>query len=78
MKKEKSVCVTVEIPVPLHRKLKEEAAAKGCSLRELVLAGIESILEGVRPQPKRVRFPLVVSDGPKVVVTNEQIYQTEF
>jgi hypothetical protein len=60
------VRTTVDIPAPLYRKLKEQAAAKGHSARELVLAGIRSvILQGQRPRPKRVQFPLIVSEGPK-------------
>lgn len=67
---------TVDIPAPLYRKLKEQAAAKGHSVRELVLAGIRSIiLQGQRPRPKRVQFPLIVSEGPKVDLSSEQIYE---
>jgi len=74
--KPESVRTTVDIPAPLYRKLKEQAAAKGSSIRELVLAGVKSILlEGERPRPKRVRFPLISSTGPKVNLTNEQIYE---
>jgi hypothetical protein len=74
--KHDSIRTTVDIPVPLYRKLKEQAAAKGRSVRELILAGVRSVLlEGQRPRRKRVKFPLIVSDGPKVDVTNEQIYE---
>jgi hypothetical protein len=74
--KEESVRTTVDIPAPLYQKLKEQAAARGYSIRELVLAGVKSILlQGQRPRPMRVRFPLIVSDGPKVDLTNEQIYE---
>jgi hypothetical protein len=74
--KEESVRTTVAIPAPLYQKLKEQAAARGYSIRELVLAGVKSILlQGQRPRPRRVRFPLIVSDGPKVDLTNEQIYE---
>jgi hypothetical protein len=74
--KQESVRTTVDIPAPLYRKLKEQAAARGESVRELVLSGVRSVLlQGQRPQPKRVRFPLIVSEGPKVEVTNEQIYE---
>jgi hypothetical protein len=70
------VRTTVDIPAPLYRKLKEQAAAKGHSVRELVLAGIRSIiLQGQRPRPKRVQFPLIVSEGPKVDLSSEQIYE---
>jgi hypothetical protein len=74
--KRPSVRTTVDIPAPLYRKLKEQAAARGHSVRELVLAGVRSVLlQGQRPPSKRVRFPLIVSEGPKVEVTNEQIYE---
>lgn len=74
--KEDSVRTTVDIPAPLCRKLKERAAARGSSVRELVLAGVRSVLlQERRPRPRRVRFPLIVSEGPKVNVTNEQIYE---
>ncbi len=74
--KQELVRTTVDIPAPLYRKLKEQAAAKGSSVRELVLAGVKSVLlEAQRPRPRRVRFPLIVSKGPKVAVTNEKIYE---
>ena len=74
--KEESVRTTVDIPAPLYRKLKEQAAAKGSSIRELVLAGVRIVLlKGERLRPKRVQFPLIASKGPKVDVNNEQIYE---
>ncbi len=74
--KQQSIRTTVDIPAPLYRKLKEQAAARGHSIRELVLAGVRTVLlEGQRPRPKKVQFPLIVSEGPKVDVTNEQIYE---
>ncbi len=74
--KEDSVRTTVDIPAPLYRKLKEQAAARGSSVRELVLAGVRVILlHGQRPQPKKVQFPLIKSKGPKVDLTNKQIYE---
>ena len=74
--KQDSVRTTVDIPTPLYRKLKAQAAANGRSVGELVLAGVRTVLlQGQRPRPKRVQFPLIVSDGPKVDLTNEQIYE---
>jgi hypothetical protein len=71
-----SIRTTVDIPTPLYRKLKEQAAARGDSVRELVLAGIRNVLlQGQRPRPRRVKFPLIPSEAPKVNVTNEQIYE---
>ncbi len=74
--KQESIRTTVDIPAPLYRKLKERAAARGRSVRELVLAGVRSVLqESRRPRPEKVQFPLIVSKGPKVNLTNEQIYE---
>jgi hypothetical protein len=74
--KQEAVRTTVDIPVSLYRKLKEQAAAQGRSVRELILAGVRAtLLDGKRPRAKRVRFPLIVSKGPKVDLTNEQIYE---
>ncbi|HWZ56168.1 MAG TPA: hypothetical protein VNZ63_08870 [Verrucomicrobiae bacterium] len=74
--KPESVRTTVDIPAALYRKLKEQAAAQGRSIRELILAGVKStLLEAKRPRSKRVRFPLIDSKGPKVSLTNEQIYE---
>jgi hypothetical protein len=78
--KHQTVRTTVDIPASLYRKLKAQAAAQGRSVGELILLGARGILaEGKRSLARRVKFPLIVSDGPKVVLTNEQIYgRTEF
>jgi hypothetical protein len=74
--KQDCVRTTVDIPAPLYRKLKAQAAANGRSVRELVLSGVKTVLlQGQRPRPKQVQFPLIFSDGPKVDLTNEQIYK---
>jgi len=74
--KKQAVRTTVDIPVPLYRKLKAQAAAQGRSVRELILLGVRfSIVEGKRPRSARVKFPLIMSNGPKVNLTNEQIYE---
>ena len=74
--KPETVRTTVDIPVSLYRKLKEQAAAQGRSVRKLILAGVRTtLLEGNRPRAKRVRFPLIVSKGPKVDLSNERIYE---
>lgn len=70
-----SVRTTVDIPAPLYRKLVERSAASGISVGELLLVGIKrALLKDQRPRPKRAQFPLIVSDGPKINLTNEQIY----
>jgi hypothetical protein len=74
--KEQAIRTTVDIPVSLYRKLKAQAAAQGRSIRELILLGVRvTLVEGKRPCSRRVKFPLIVSDGPKVDLTNEQIYE---
>jgi len=74
--KQEAIRTTVDIPVSLYRKLKEQAAAQGRSVREIILAGVRtSLVEGKRPRAKRVQFPLIVSKGPKVDLTNEKIYE---
>lgn len=74
--KHDSVRTTVDVPAPLYRKLKAQAAASGHSVRELVLAGVRTVLlRSQRPRPKMVQFPLIDSEGPKVDVTNERIYE---
>lgn len=74
--KQECVRTTVDIPAPLYRKLKEQAAARGHSIRELVLAGVRGVLlQGQRPRAKRVEFPLIVSEGPKVDLSSERIYE---
>ena len=74
--KEESVRTTVDIPAPLYRKLKEQAAAMGYSVRELILAGVKGVLlQAQRRRSKRVQFPLITSEGPKVNLTNTQIYE---
>jgi hypothetical protein len=65
--KRDSVRTTVDTPISLYRKLKQQAAAKGRSVRELILAASEpSCCKASGRGPKRVKFPLIVSDGPKV------------
>jgi hypothetical protein len=70
------VRTTVDIPAPLYRELKEQAAAQVRSIRELLVAGAKSVvLKDRRPRSKRVRFPLIISEGPKVDLTNEEVYE---
>ena len=74
--KEQAVRTTVDIPASLYRKLKEQAAAQGRSVRELILTGVRlSLVKAKQPRSARVKFPLIVSEGPKVDLTNEQMYE---
>jgi hypothetical protein len=74
--KRDAVRTTVDIPASLYRKLKEQAASLGRSVRELIMAGVKTaLLKSKRPKARRVQFPLIVSQGPKVDLTNEQIHE---
>lgn len=74
--KQNAVRTTVDIPAALYRRLKEQAAAQGRSVRELILAGVRNtLLAARRPAAKRVSFPLIKSKGPKIHLTNEEIYE---
>ena len=69
------VRTTVDIPAPLYRKLKAQAAQRGCSVRDLLVRGAESILVAPQRPKRRVRLPLIDSKGPKVELTNERLYE---
>ena len=72
--KAESVRITVDIPAQVYRQLREQGDAQGRPVRELILAGIETVLLlGQRPQHRRVHFPLIRTKGPKVALTSEQI-----
>ena len=74
--KKLTVLTTVDILASLYRKLKEQAAAQGRSVRDLILLGVRVTLVKARRSPSaRVKFPLIVSEGPKVDLTNDQIYE---
>jgi hypothetical protein len=70
--------ITVDIPRPLYQQLKQQALREGCSVKELVLQGIEHVLNPELPKKQRqVRLPIIDSAEPgTLTLTNEQIYQT--
>ncbi len=74
----RTVRTSVDIPVELHRRLREAAARKGCSARQLILRSIESaIVEPVPQRPKRrleLDPPLIAPAGRRIELTNEQVY----
>jgi hypothetical protein len=72
---------TVDIPDPVYRQLKSKAALRGCSVKQLILQGVESELNGVRPgtEKGRVALPLVRSKRPgKLKLTNRAINEIIF
>jgi hypothetical protein len=74
--KRESIRTTLDIPTPVYRKLRAQAAAQGRSMRRIILAAIQRALAEPRPAgSRRAQFPAIVSKGPKVNLTNEQIYE---
>jgi hypothetical protein len=74
-----SVRTSIDLPRDLHRRLREAAARKGCSARQLILASIERAVEEAEPVRPRGRLgldpPIIPSAGRKLFdLTNEQIY----
>ena len=57
---------TVDIPDTTYRQLKAKAALRGCSVKELILRGVETELNGEKRGPikGRVALPLVKSKRP--------------
>jgi hypothetical protein len=57
---------TVDIPDPTYRQLKARAALRGCSVKELILRGVEAELsDEARGRVKgRVVLPLIKSKRP--------------
>ena len=69
----KSVRITLDIPTSLYQILKERAAVRGRSSRELILAGVQAVLlDSKPPQTKIARFSLI---GSKVNLSKKQIYK---
>ena len=53
----------MDIPDMVYRQLKARAALQGCSVREIVLRGVESALQGgqAKRSVHRVVFPVIKS-----------------
>ena len=67
---------TIDIPAPLYRALKEQAAQQGTSVRELIIQGARLVLlKSDLPPRRRVTFPLIESSGPKVRLSGEKLYE---
>lgn len=66
---------TVDIPDATYRRLKASAAEQGCSVKELILRGVENQLEN-RKRSNRIRLPIVRSKKPGTLhLTNDRIYE---
>lgn len=68
---------TVEIPDDLFRRAKAKAALEGIPLREMIVRGLQLVME----QPKedqvqgRTKFPLISGSPGAKPVTDEQVAQ---
>lgn len=70
-----TIRTSLDLPSGLHRKLHQAASRRGCSARQLILQGIERLVEEAEPAPKRrVKFPLLKATVKPIDLTNEQIY----
>jgi hypothetical protein len=69
-----TIRTSLDIPAPLHRRLHEVAARRGCSARQLILRSIERLVEEELPQPENhVELPLVPAAGRRILpVTNDE------
>jgi hypothetical protein len=69
-----TVRTSLDIPAPLHRRLREAAARRGCSARQLILRSIERLVDEELPQAQnRVRLPLVPAAGRRIrPMTNDE------
>ncbi len=66
---------TVDIPDAVYRRLKVSAAEQGCSVKELIVRGVENQL-GTRKRSNRIRLPIVRSKQPGTLrLTNDRIYE---
>ena len=72
--KHDSIRTSLDIPAPLHRRLREAAARRGCSARQLILRSIERMVEEDVSRPvRRVQLPLIPATGRRIQpVTNDE------
>jgi hypothetical protein len=73
------VRTSIDLPLNLYRRVHEAAERKGCSVQELILAGIERAVEQAKPSHPTRRLtldpPLIPPAGRRIRVTNEQLYE---
>jgi len=70
---------TVDIPDSIYRRLKSRAALQGCSVKQLILRGVEAELQGKKETGRRIVLPLVETKRPgRLKLTNAQIDEILF
>ena len=77
--KERPVRTSIDVPRDLHRRLREIAARRGCSARQLILESIETAIQQATPQRSKRRLsldrPIVSLKGKPFNLTNEKIHE---
>lgn len=74
-----SIRTSIDLPRDLHRRIHEAAARKGCSARQLILAGVERAVEETRQSRPHRRLSLEQSlirpAGRRICLSNQDIYE---
>jgi len=77
--KSDAVRIVVNLPRDLHRRLHEAAAQRGCTLGELILAGIECVVKKTEMARPRQRLsldpPLIRPAGRRIHIADEEAYR---
>jgi len=55
---------TVDIPDPIYRELKSQAALEGRSVKEVILQRVAPLLRGDAEGKKKLQFPAIKSKNP--------------
>ena len=78
--KSNNVRTSLDLPRDLHRKLRAEAAKRGCSVRSIILAAIEQTVASPAVRKGRLKLvrPVVASPRKPFSLTNEEIYELGF
>jgi hypothetical protein len=74
----RTIRISLDIPVDLHRRIHEAARRRGCSARSLILSSIEREVAFESGVKGRVKAPLVSDKGDPVNPSHDQIYDTLF
>lgn len=68
---------TIDIPNSVYKQLRAHALANDCSMKEIVLEGLETLLSGRSHKSHRVKLPIVRSKRPgSMDLDNEKVYQS--
>lgn len=65
----------MDIPDALHRAIKEEAARKGTTMKQIILRSVERELGSSKRKKGIINLPILESKEPGALnLTNEEIY----